>query len=265
MRHDHDDHILSRSFMQRTLAVLAVNRLFGMFAMGNKMEMPKPDEALKGRDTAIKTSQKHLVNGNPMHPPFPDNTEMAMFGEWNKILKLDIVQSVNEYFLLDPISIFGHLDVCVTAEKYMIYLIFQNLVHAVFGLTLFMLNHINSSPTSAAFMLQWTGSALVQPIRHQAITWTNAHLLSIGPLGTNFSEIWINIQNFSFKKIHLKISSAKWRPFCPLGDELREHGKCISISYYFWTDMPQAAEIFAYGRKGPVYPTLWIHAVKSLI
>ena len=35
------------------------------------------------------------------------------------------------------------------------------------------------------------------------------------PLGRNFSEILIKIQNFSFKKIHLKISSAKWRPFCP--------------------------------------------------
>ena len=29
----------------------------------------------------------------------------------------------------------------------------------------------------------------LSPIRHQAITWTHAHLLSIEPLGTNFSEI----------------------------------------------------------------------------
>ena len=33
-------------------------------------------------------------------------------------------------------------------------------------------------------------------------------------LGTNFSEIWIEILTFSFKKMPLKISSAKWRPFC---------------------------------------------------
>ena len=32
-------------------------------------------------------------------------------------------------------------------------------------------------------------------------------------IGTNFSEILINIQNFSFNKMDLKISSAKWRPF----------------------------------------------------
>ena len=33
----------------------------------------------------------------------------------------------------------------------------------------------------------------------------------IGPLGTNFSEILIAIEAFSFKKMHLKMSSAKWR------------------------------------------------------
>ena len=43
----------------------------------------------------------------------------------------------------------------------------------------------------------------LSPIRRQAIR-TNAGLLSIGPLGTNFSEIWIEIQNFSFMKMHLK-------------------------------------------------------------
>ena len=36
----------------------------------------------------------------------------------------------------------------------------------------------------------------LSPIRHQAITWTNAHLLSIGSFGTNFSEIRIKIQTF---------------------------------------------------------------------
>ena len=58
------------------------------------------------------------------------------------------------------------------------------------------------------------------PIRRQAIISTNAGLLSIETLGTNFSEILIKIQFFSFTKIHLKISSVKWRPFCPGRDEL---------------------------------------------
>ena len=47
------------------------------------------------------------------------------------------------------------------------------------------------------------------PERHHAIIWTNAGILLIGPLGTNFSEILIEIQTFSLKKMHLKMSSAK--------------------------------------------------------
>ena len=54
----------------------------------------------------------------------------------------------------------------------------------------------------------------LSPGRRQAIIWTNAGILLIGPLGTNFSEISIKIQTFSFTKMCLKVSSAKWRPFC---------------------------------------------------
>ena len=54
----------------------------------------------------------------------------------------------------------------------------------------------------------------LSPGRRQAIIWTNAGILLIGPLGTNFSEILIGIQTFSFKKMHLKMSSGKRRPSC---------------------------------------------------
>ena len=54
----------------------------------------------------------------------------------------------------------------------------------------------------------------LSPGRHQAIIWTYAGILLTGPSGTNFIEIVIGIQTFSFKKMHLKMSSAKWRPFC---------------------------------------------------
>ena len=53
----------------------------------------------------------------------------------------------------------------------------------------------------------------LSPDRRQTIIWTNAGLLLTGPLGTNFSEILIGIQTFSFKKMHLKMSSAKGRLF----------------------------------------------------
>ena len=39
------------------------------------------------------------------------------------------------------------------------------------------------------------GSAIgLLPDRHQAIARTNTDLLAVGALGTNFSDIWINIQ-----------------------------------------------------------------------
>ena len=54
----------------------------------------------------------------------------------------------------------------------------------------------------------------LSPDRRQAIIWNNAGILSIGLLWANFIEILIEILTFSFKKMRLKVSSAKWRPFC---------------------------------------------------
>ena len=54
----------------------------------------------------------------------------------------------------------------------------------------------------------------LSPGRRQAIIWTNAGILLIWPLGTNFSEKLIEIRTVSLKKMRLKGSSAKWRPFC---------------------------------------------------
>ena len=54
----------------------------------------------------------------------------------------------------------------------------------------------------------------LSPGRRQAIIRTNAGILLMGPKETNFSEILIEIYTFSFKKMHLKMSSGKWRPFC---------------------------------------------------
>ena len=77
----------------------------------------------------------------------------------------------------------------------------------------------NSSPLSAAYMRQWTGSALIKVMAWRQ-TGDNAALFLIGPLRTNFSEIWIKLQNVSFKKMHLKMSSPEWGPSCSRGDEL---------------------------------------------
>ena len=71
--------------------------------------------------------------------------------------------------------------------------------------------------------------------RRQAIIWTNAGILLIGPWGTNFNEILIGIHTFSFKKIHLKMSSAKRRPFC-LGLNVLSHCNspedCVPVNFF---------------------------------
>ena len=53
----------------------------------------------------------------------------------------------------------------------------------------------------------------LSPCWRQAIILTNAGLYLTGPLGARFGEIIIEIYSFSFKKMHLKMSSAKRRPF----------------------------------------------------
>ena len=77
--------------------------------------------------------------------------------------------------------------------------------------------------------------------RRQAIIWTYAGILLIGTLGTKFSEILIEIRIFSFKKMGLKVSSAKWQPFC-LGLNMlinqptwvSEPAHVVPIRLYMW-------------------------------
>ena len=69
----------------------------------------------------------------------------------------------------------------------------------------------------------------MSPDRRQAIIWTNDGLLLIGPLGTNFIEILIEILTFSFNKMHLKVSSAKRRPFCLSLNVLTDTPDVVSI------------------------------------
>ena len=54
----------------------------------------------------------------------------------------------------------------------------------------------------------------LSPGRRQAIIWTYAFILLIGPLGKNFNESSVGIHTGIHSVIHFKISSGKWRPFC---------------------------------------------------
>ena len=99
---------------------------------------------------------------------------------------------------------------------------------------------VNTSPPDTTYMHQSTGSALVSgngvsPVWRQAITWTNAALLSIEPLGTNFSEIQIEIKKISLIKMCFKVLSVKWWPFSRGGDEIRKSSlkqQCFNLAPY---------------------------------
>ena len=67
----------------------------------------------------------------------------------------------------------------------------------------------------------------------QAIIRTNAVILLTKPLRTNFSEISIEIHTFSFKEMHLKMSSGKWRPFC-LGLNVLIYGCQVAIIHHIF-------------------------------
>ena len=92
------------------------------------------------------------------------------------------------------------------------------------------------------------------PSRHQAIFWTNAGILLIRPLGTNFSEILIEIYTFSFKKMHLKMSSGKmaaissW-PQCVNPLHLISDGKWQKMQWYFYVSQNKFSTIRAFLSK----------------
>jgi peptide-methionine (S)-S-oxide reductase len=55
-----------------------------MFFLGDllnkKQTMPRPEEALRGRDAPLPTSRLHDVNGRPLKGPYPEGLETAYFG-----------------------------------------------------------------------------------------------------------------------------------------------------------------------------------------
>ena len=70
--------------------------------------------------------------------------------------------------------------------------------------------------------------------RHQAIIWTSARILLIRTLGRNLNEIFSEIHTFSLKKMHMKMSSAKWWPSCPGLNVLKQapHTSCCKFPVF---------------------------------
>jgi peptide-methionine (S)-S-oxide reductase len=51
-----------------------------MILSSKLLTLPEPSQALPGRDTEMRITNKHFVTGNPIAPPFPANLEQALFG-----------------------------------------------------------------------------------------------------------------------------------------------------------------------------------------
>ena len=67
----------------------------------------------------------------------------------------------------------------------------------------------------------WVGSAdELPPPKRQVVTWTNAEVLSIGPLGKNFSESWTIFTYFDSRKLIWKWCLPNVGLFC----------SCLSVS-----------------------------------
>ena len=105
----------------------------------------------------------------------------------------------------------------------------------------------------------------LSPEQRQAIIWTNAGILLIGPLETNFSEILIEIQTFSLKKIRLKISSAKCCSF-----RLGLNVLIKQTLWYFWTPVTHQFHLVIFGviitmTNCNFESKIWIKWVQNLI
>ena len=100
----------------------------------------------------------------------------------------------------------------------------------------------------------------LSPGRRQAIIWTNPGILFIGPLGTNFSEISIKILTFLFTKMHLKVSSVKWHPFClglngltPGFNGLGKDNWFYSNPCHHWSSVQHQADLWSIADFGLNY------------
>ena len=97
----------------------------------------------------------------------------------------------------------------------------------------------------------------LSPGQRQAIIWTNAEILLIGPLGTNFSEIVIEIRTFSFSKnalanVACEMVSILLRPQCV--NEAAVQKKNIE---WMWLNLPLI--------KCVIYLLVWWNGISTMI
>ena len=50
-----------------------------MFGFGRPTQLPSAADALPGRQRALPTANTHAISGVPLHPPYPEGSEIAEF------------------------------------------------------------------------------------------------------------------------------------------------------------------------------------------
>ena len=109
----------------------------------------------------------------------------------------------------------------------------------------------------------------MSPVRHQDTIWARAAIQLIRRLGTNVSEILVEIHTFQLKKMYLNISCGKWRPFClaPIWWIRRESFHyCIRrypIALGFWQVKccKQSETCFIYQSKAIMSSNIYVYIV----
>jgi len=51
-----------------------------LFSSATALRLPRPDQALPGREAAMPVPEAHFVNGHPLRPPFPTGMQQVVFG-----------------------------------------------------------------------------------------------------------------------------------------------------------------------------------------
>ena len=136
--------------------------------------------------------------------------------QWLRLF-LPCLISVNPYYLKRQLKFISYVAVflCILRTKHnnpVEYGICQSFANVWFVITLTHWGRVTHIWVSKQTIIGSDNS--LSPGRRQAIIWINARISLIGTLGTNFSEFLFEIRIFSFKKMGLNVSSAKWRPFC---------------------------------------------------
>ena len=104
------------------------------------------------------------------------------------------------------------LNIVIEIEKHKLCSLYWLILRAVFISMVLTLGRRMTHICIGKLIITGSDNGL-SPGRRGATIWINARILLIGPLRTHFSEILIEIQAFSMKKIRLKMSSAKCCPF----------------------------------------------------